>query len=89
MYVMCPVKYLLPTLFRKADSLDFVEVHRDTVSKQAPFFPPSSGFGTHLPTASDTYSITESVLTYRVENGRTYHAYKDGCKPTHALADPL
>lgn len=87
MYVMCPVECLLPTPFRKADSSDFIEVHRDTVSKEAPSFP-ISGFGTHLPTVSDTYSITESVLTYRVENGRTYHAYKDGCKSTHALAEP-
>lgn len=28
----------------------------------------------------DTQSVTESVLNYRVENGRTYHAYKDGGK---------
>lgn len=45
----------------------------------------------------DTQSVTESVLNYRVENGRTYHAYKDGGKsqginslgflsPIHVLA---
>lgn len=29
-------------------------------------------------TMPDTQTITDSVLAYRVENGRTYHAYKDG-----------
>ncbi len=29
--------------------------------------------------ASDTTSLMSSVLKYRHENGRTYHAYKDGC----------
>lgn len=51
------------------------------MSKQAALCP-SSGLGTHLSVSSDTYSISESVLAYRVENGRTYHAYKDGCKST-------
>lgn len=27
---------------------------------------------------SSTASVTSSILNYRVENGRTYHAYKDG-----------
>ncbi|KAH8894637.1 S-adenosyl-L-methionine-dependent methyltransferase [Thozetella sp. PMI_491] len=31
-----------------------------------------------LDTASDTDSLRSSVLAYRQENGRTYHAYKDG-----------
>lgn len=26
----------------------------------------------------DTQSLTESITAYRVENGRTYHAYRDG-----------
>lgn len=35
------------------------------------------------PTAQDdnhvdsTHSITSSIMQYRIENGRTYHAYKD------------
>ncbi|KAG9498185.1 hypothetical protein J7337_011080 [Fusarium musae] len=28
--------------------------------------------------ASDTTSLRSSILRYREENGRTYHAYKDG-----------
>ncbi|KAI8717973.1 hypothetical protein NCS52_00874800 [Fusarium sp. LHS14.1] len=28
--------------------------------------------------ASSTQSLTSSLLEYRIENGRTYHAYKDG-----------
>ncbi|KAL6406919.1 hypothetical protein AUP68_09735 [Ilyonectria robusta] len=28
--------------------------------------------------SSSTASVTSSILNYRVENGRTYHAYKDG-----------
>ncbi|KAE9571534.1 hypothetical protein CGMCC3_g12499 [Colletotrichum fructicola] len=28
--------------------------------------------------ASSSTSVTESVLEYRIENGRTYHKYKDG-----------
>ncbi|KAK7431886.1 hypothetical protein QQZ08_001505 [Neonectria magnoliae] len=28
--------------------------------------------------ASDTASLRSSILRYREENGRTYHAYKDG-----------
>lgn len=35
---------------------------------------------TDLPFFRETQSITDSVLNYRVENGRTYHAYKDGGK---------
>ncbi|KAI0134641.1 S-adenosyl-L-methionine-dependent methyltransferase [Xylariales sp. AK1849] len=30
------------------------------------------------PHSPDTHSITSSISRYRVENGRTYHAYKDG-----------
>ena len=44
---------------------------------------------------SDWESVTSSVVNYRVENGRTYHAYKDGCRslvhiglPTQTL-EPL
>jgi hypothetical protein len=29
---------------------------------------------------SDTASISSSIFKYRVENGRTYHAYKAGCE---------
>jgi hypothetical protein len=29
-------------------------------------------------TISDTTSIADSILAYRQENGRTYHAFKDG-----------
>ncbi|KAM0494935.1 hypothetical protein ACHAP8_008313 [Fusarium lateritium] len=29
-------------------------------------------------TGSDTTSLKSSILRYREENGRTYHAYKDG-----------
>jgi SAM-dependent methyltransferase len=28
--------------------------------------------------ASSTTSVTSTIMRYRVENGRTYHAYKDG-----------
>ncbi|KZL76533.1 methyltransferase domain-containing protein [Colletotrichum tofieldiae] len=28
--------------------------------------------------ASSTTSVTSSILEYRIENGRTYHKYKDG-----------
>ncbi|KAJ4196191.1 hypothetical protein NW759_016423 [Fusarium solani] len=28
--------------------------------------------------ASSTASVTSSILNYRLENGRTYHAYKEG-----------
>ena len=30
--------------------------------------------------ASDSTSLMSSILKYRQENGRTYHAYKDGCE---------
>uniref|UniRef100_A0A0D2XJI7 Uncharacterized protein n=1 Tax=Fusarium oxysporum (strain Fo5176) TaxID=660025 RepID=A0A0D2XJI7_FUSOF len=29
---------------------------------------------------SSTASVSSSILNYRRENGRTYHAYKDGSK---------
>ncbi|KAK1960019.1 methyltransferase domain-containing protein [Colletotrichum sublineola] len=32
----------------------------------------------HQSFASSTASLSESILDYRLENGRTYHAYKDG-----------
>ncbi|KAH7141616.1 S-adenosyl-L-methionine-dependent methyltransferase [Dactylonectria macrodidyma] len=31
-----------------------------------------------LDNASDTASLSSSIMTYRQENGRTYHAYRDG-----------
>ncbi|KAK0725572.1 S-adenosyl-L-methionine-dependent methyltransferase [Lasiosphaeris hirsuta] len=37
-----------------------------------------SAFGSDSVVASDTASLASSVLKYRVENGRTYHAYKAG-----------
>lgn len=36
-----------------------------------------SAIDTSLPTSS-TASISSSIMKYRQENGRTYHAYKDG-----------
>lgn len=44
---------------------------------------------------SDTTSLASTILAYRQENGRTYHAYKDGSTsagefgPTRALANGL
>ncbi|OHE91145.1 methyltransferase domain-containing protein [Colletotrichum orchidophilum] len=32
----------------------------------------------HSSLASSTTSVTSSILEYRIENGRTYHKYKDG-----------
>lgn len=29
---------------------------------------------------SETTSLNSSILKYRVENGRTYHAYMEGCE---------
>lgn len=29
---------------------------------------------------SETTSLASSIARYRMENGRTYHSYKDGCK---------
>lgn len=36
--------------------------------------------GIDVGAGSDTASLRSSILRYREENGRTYHAYKDGCK---------
>ena len=32
----------------------------------------------NYPSASDTTSINSAITAYRYENGRRYHAYKDG-----------
>jgi hypothetical protein len=29
---------------------------------------------------SDSTSLASSIARYRLENGRTYHAYKEGCE---------
>lgn len=29
---------------------------------------------------SDNTSLSSSIARYRMENGRTYHAYKEGCE---------
>ncbi|KAK7707364.1 hypothetical protein SLS63_013750 [Diaporthe eres] len=60
-------------------SLDLFNVDQQAVENLDLTFqetlPSSTSTYTEIP---DTYSISESVLAYRVENGRTYHAYKDG-----------
>ncbi|OHW97839.1 methyltransferase domain-containing protein [Colletotrichum incanum] len=35
--------------------------------------------------ASSTTSVTSSILEYRLENGRTYHKYKDGSSTGHLM----
>ncbi|KAK0382328.1 methyltransferase domain-containing protein [Colletotrichum limetticola] len=38
----------------------------------------------HQSLASSTTSVASSILEYRIENGRTYHKYKDGSKLSDA-----
>lgn len=34
---------------------------------------------------SATTSLASSIAKYRVENGRTYHAYKEGCASRYKM----
>ncbi|KAM0328733.1 hypothetical protein ACHAQA_005146 [Verticillium albo-atrum] len=42
---------------------------------------PNDADSTHETLASSTTSINSTILRYRTENGRTYHAYKEGVYP--------
>ncbi|THC89757.1 hypothetical protein EYZ11_010778 [Aspergillus tanneri] len=56
----------IPEAFDNDDASDSAEDEDDTFSDYAEDF------------ASDTTTINSMITSYRFENGRRYHAYKDG-----------
>ncbi|KAK6585719.1 hypothetical protein PZA11_002446 [Diplocarpon coronariae] len=38
--------------------------------------------------SADTFSVDSSITQYRIENGRRYHAYKDGQYVCYLISSP-